>query len=461
MQGQLKNKVNNGFYLELGRLIPPDHILRKIDKVVDFSFVNIETESCYCPNNGRPSIPPELYFRMELISYFFNIRSARKLVENIRYNISYRWFCKLTLDDNIPNHASLGRIKKRYSSEIFEKFFHAVLHQCKAAGLLASNSVMTDTILIQANAALDSMQPKEGACEETKSSTPGAAPPPKREISNITHRSISDPDATLDFKAGTTRSLKYKAHTCVDSKSRVISAIKITTGAVHDSQPYLGLIKHLTNDLKLIINETIADRAYGVGHIIFKLREQGIKTFIPLFSGRSGASRHTVTAGFYYDQEKNVYVCPANFELNPGKIYKDYFAYHSSVKNCRNCHIKQKCQAPKKKTSDIRVITRHQHFDLFQLIQQEMRTDFFKKKLSERLWKIEGVMNELKNYHGLNKARFRGLQNMKIQAYMAAIAVNIKRLVFIHIFFRLYYDQKISAFTTGRNVFETPCLLIF
>lgn len=455
MQGTLKSNLNNSAYLELERLIPPDHILRKIDKVVDFSFVNSETESCYCPNNGRPSIPPELYFRMELIGYFFNIRSARKLVEDVRYNISYRWFCKLTINDNVPNHASLSRIKNRYSCEIFEKFFHSILYQCGIAGLLDSNSVMTDSILIQANASLDSMQPREGSYEKIKSPTPGVAPPPKREISNITHQSISDPDATLAFKAGTTRSLKYKAHTCIDSKSRVISAIKITTGAVHDSQPYLELIKHLTTDLELNINETIADRAYGVGHIIFTLREQGIETFIPLFSGRSGASRHTVTDGFYYDKEKNVYVCPANFELTPGKIYKDYFAYHSSAKNCRNCHIRQNCKAPEKKSSYIRVITRHQHFDLFQSIQQEMETRSFKKKLSERLWKIEGVMNELKNYHGLTKARFRGLQNMQIQAYMAAIAVNIKRLIFIYIFLRLcrYSDQKISAFTTGRVVF--------
>lgn len=70
MQGTLKSNLNNSAYLELERLIPSDHILRKIDKIIDFSFVNPETESCYCPNNGRPSIPPELYFRMELIGYF-------------------------------------------------------------------------------------------------------------------------------------------------------------------------------------------------------------------------------------------------------------------------------------------------------------------------------------------------------------------------------------------------------
>ena len=85
-----------------------------------------------------------------------------------------------------------------------------------------------------------------------------------------------------------------------------------------------------------------------------------------------------------------------------------------------------------------------------------METGSFKKKLSERLWKIEGVMNELKNYHGLTKAKFRGLQNMQIQAYMAAIAVNIKRLIFIYIFLRVcrYSDQKISSFTTGRTHFN-------
>lgn len=258
------------------------------------------------------------------------------------------------------------------------------------------------------------------------------------------------------FKSGTTRSLKYKAHICCDSLSRVIVAIKITTGAVHDSQPYIGLLDHVKTNLGLPIQEAIADRGHGSGHIISSLQAVGIKPFIPLFSNRSGGATNSVIQGFKYNKEQNTYICPANFALKPGKVTpQDYVLYHSSVTNCRNCPITENCLAPKKKNKDIRVITRHIHFDLFHEMKIEMETDMFKQKLTERLWKIEGIMNELKNYHCLSKARYRGLDNVQIQAYMAAIAINIKRLVnFILLSIIFHFMDKVRAsFTTGRFVF--------
>jgi hypothetical protein len=299
---------------------------------------------------------------------------------------------------------------------------------------------MTDSTLFQANASLNSMQPlAEQDNENTPKHEPGISASPKQNISNKTHQSKTDPDATLAFKAGTTRTLKYKAHVCCDSLSRVILAIKITTGAVHDSQPYLELINHLKTKLQLTINEVIADRAYGVGQIIAALEKEGIKNFIPLFSTRSGSSSTTSLPGFQYDPKNDVYICPAQKELKPGKVYpEDYAIYFSSTKNCRDCPLKNNCQATQKKGKEIRTITRHIHFDLFQKVLIEMETDTFKKKLAERLWKIEGVMNELKNYHGLFKATYRGLNNVQIQAYMAAIVINIKRLVFLFILYSIY-----------------------
>nr|WP_028388133.1 IS1182 family transposase [Legionella fairfieldensis] len=115
MQGRSLDKTNAPDYLILDKLIPEDHLLRKVNKHIHFSFVNDLTEKYYSQNNGRPSIPPELYFRMMLINLLFAIKSTRRLVQEIYYDISYRWFCGLTWKDSIPNHASLSRIKKKYS----------------------------------------------------------------------------------------------------------------------------------------------------------------------------------------------------------------------------------------------------------------------------------------------------------------------------------------------------------
>lgn len=350
MQGKIGDKTTDADYLIVDKLIPPDHFLRKVNKCINFSFVNELTEECYSSNNGRPSIPPELFFRIMLVSCLFSIKSTRRLVQEIHYNISYRWFYKLTLNDTVPNHASLSRIKKRYSSKIFEGFFNAILTQCKEAGLLSSNSTMTDSTLFQANASLNSMKPINKNEQSHYRSGERGILPPRRSISNKTHQSKTDPDATLAFKLGTSRSLKYKAHVCCDSLSRVIVAIKITTGAVHDSQPYVGLLEHVRTKLGLNIQEAIADRGYGSGHIISSLKAVGIKPFIPLFSTRSGESTSSAIPGFKYNKEQNTYICPANFALKPGKVTpQDYVLYHSSVTNCRNCPIKENCLAPKKK----------------------------------------------------------------------------------------------------------------
>lgn len=448
MQGIAVDNYLNADYLALEKLIPENHFLRKVRNKIDFSFVNRLTESCYSPNNGRPSIPPELYFKMILIGYLYGIRSIRRLVEDIRYNISYRWFCGLTLQDSVPDHASLSRVKKRYSVQIFENFFQKILGQCQKADLLNGHFVMTDSTLFQANASLNSMKPLASNKQESVEIKQPGISLSKINISNKTHQSTTDPDATLAFKAGTTRTLKYKAHLCCDSTSRLIVAIKITTGAVHDSKPYLEMMDYLKTRSGLVVHEAIADRAYGVGHIIASLERDGIKNFIPLFNTRSGTA-YSTPADFHYDSERNVYICPAQKELKPGKIYpEDYMIYFSSTKDCRNCLLKDSCQATRKKGREIRAIVRHVHFDLFQKVLKEMETDLFKTKLSERLWKIEGVMNELKNYHCMFKAIYRGLENVQIQAYMAAIAINIKRLVFLFLILfqynRLIFNQLLQ-----------------
>jgi transposase len=150
MQGNFKK--NNDTYFQLSTLIPEDHFLKKVNQFVDFSFMSTLTENLYSPNNGRPSIAPELYFRMNLLGYFYSIKSTRKLIDEIQYNIAYRWFCGLTLQDKLPHHASLSRIKQRFKKEVFENIFLNILYQCQQAGLIDGRCVMTDSTFIQANA---------------------------------------------------------------------------------------------------------------------------------------------------------------------------------------------------------------------------------------------------------------------------------------------------------------------
>ena len=198
---------------------------------------------------------------------------------------------------------------------------------------------MTDSILLDANASLDSLTLKE------KDSSGIASKKMKRTISNKTHISKTDPDTTLAFKSGTPRTLKYKAHVTSDSTNRVILAIKITTGAVHDSVPYLEQLDYVKQNVLDILNESIADRAYGFGEIISFLRNQKVTTYIPLFSSRSGSSENSIIEGFQYDPEKNQYVCPQQALLKPCNSQTDTTMYISSTKDCKQCSFAKNCLA--------------------------------------------------------------------------------------------------------------------
>ena len=155
---------------------------------------------------------------------------------------------------------------------------------------------MTDATLIAAHAALNSLvhnDPKEAQKEAlTQRQDRGLKDSSlARRVTNQTHTSRTDPDATLAQKEGTPRQLKYKVHQSIDADSRVILDAEVTTGARHDNQPYLGQLQRIRDRYHITIREATADRGYGSAAIIRSLQESGTTTYIPLWSGREGNSK--------------------------------------------------------------------------------------------------------------------------------------------------------------------------
>jgi len=440
MQGQQTLQPQLFHYFDIESLLPENHLLRKIEKVIDLSFVRKLTEEFYCPNNGRPSVDPELFFRIVLIGYFYNIQSDRRLCEEIQYNLAYRWFCKLNLEDKVPDHSSLTRIRDRFGLGVFQEFFNKIVEQCKQNGLVASGTVITDGTLLNANASIDSLKPRTPEIEKNNQDEPNKRTYAKCKISNKTHISTTDPEATLAFKRGKSQSLKYKAHIAIDAESRVILDTKITTGACHDSQPYLEQLQTIKKNHDISIQKTIADRAYGSGDILQSLIDANIEPIIPLFNSRSG-SIVKEEDGFTYDEEHDRYRCPAGNYLTPfpSKLSDGRITYHSSGKICKNCPIQQKCAANIFNKYHMRVIRRNPHQSLFVQIMAKMKTHYFYTKMCERFWKVEGIIGEAKNRHCLSRAKYRGLTKTQIQAYMSASAQNIKRLTMAVLYLLIFH----------------------
>ncbi len=435
MQGHHLFDPKANICFSLDSFIPPKHILRKIDKQVDFTFIKKLTLNHYCSNNGRPSIDPEVFFRMLVVAYLYNIDSDRKLCEEVNYNLAYRWFCHLSLKDKIPEHSCFTRIRDRFTVELFKQIFAEIVRQCQSKGLI-KDRVVTDSSLIAANASLDSLVANSSIeAEKEKIEVPqrGIHIAP-RKISNATHTSKTDPQATLAMKPGKPRGLKYKIHLTADADSRIILNTKVTTGACHDSKVYIQQIKEISKENKLTIKEAIADRAYGSGEIINELINLNITPYLPLFHVNTGRSILKISDGFIYEDKYDRYRCPTGHYLLPySKIYGKRVKYRSKVKDCSSCEYSKNCSAKRLLPACNRYIERNIHQALYEETQKRMKMPIFADKLVERFWKIEGIISEAKNRHGLSRARYRGLDKVQIQAYLSATVQNMKRIINIFI----------------------------
>ena len=452
--------------IDLESFVPQDHPLRRVNRVLDLSFLRELTTHCYADGLGRPSIDPEVFFRMLLVAYLNNITKDRRLCEETHCNLAYRWFCRLPLKKAVPDHSSMTRTRDRLGEEIFARVFQKIVELCQQKGLVKEDCrVMTDATLIAADAALDSLvhndpdQARQEA-EALRGRTKTVDPPASRKISNQTHTSRTDPDASLAQKRGTPRHLKYKVHQTIDADSRVILDTEVTTGARHDNQPYVQQLQRVRDRYKITIREAIADRGYGSAAIIRTLQQQGIEATIPLWSSRVGNSKY-LKGGLVYEKERDRFRCPQGKYLHPNPaICANHKRYASSAKDCRDCPMLSTCPTEAvKKFPHRRYVRRNVDQDLFEEVQARMRDPVFGGKMSERMWKSEGLFAEAKQNHGLSRARYRGRSKVQIQAYMSATAQNLKRLVKALLWWLLFWlSDRRSNITQLTQLANMPTL---
>ncbi|MEW8022591.1 MAG: transposase [Candidatus Thiodiazotropha sp.] len=220
MQGRTQFQAELFQTVNLDDFVPQDHLLRKIDAVLDLDFVYELTSPLYCIDIGRTSIDPALFFRMQIIGYLYGIKSDRKLCKEINLNLVYRWFCRLNLGDRIPDHSSLTRIRQRFGEETFQRVFEHFIDKWVEAGLVSGKKLISDASLIDANASIDSMVERPDGDPDAKALKnyqqryhDFREGKKQRRVSNQTHISHSDPEATLVSRKGMYRKMAYKVHT--------------------------------------------------------------------------------------------------------------------------------------------------------------------------------------------------------------------------------------------------------
>jgi transposase len=433
MQGQQEYQPKLFTVFNMEELIPKRHLLREIDKVIDFGFVREATADLYCQDNGRPSIDPELFVRICLLMHLYNIPSDRQVCEEVQYNLAYRWFCRLSLEDSVPDHSSLTRIRDRLGEKTFKEIFEHIIRLCIEKGIVKGDKVMMDGSYIKADAALSSMVAKVGNLD-MKDNTPKKNIK-GRKFSNETHVSKTDPDSALAGKQGQAKQLRYKLHETIDRESRIILDAHITPGSEVDGKQMIGRLDHVEETFSINIEEMTGDRGYGYGVNLQELEDRGIKSFVPNFHRDVGG--HLEEQGFRYDEEKDIVTCPVGIEMKFSSMSgsngenESSRVYTIKKNQCESCPRLAQC-LPKSSESKLKTFRKKITVNVFYKVQKKTRlrerTKEFRLLRGERQWKMEGIFAEAKNNHGLGRARYRGRAKMQIQAYMIASVQNLKRL---------------------------------
>ena len=146
--------------ISLEELVPMDHFYRRLDVLLDLSFVRDLVAERYAPSSGRPSVDPVVVFRLQLVMFFEDIRSERQLMKVAADRLSVRWYLGYDLNEALPDHSSLTKIRERYGLETFRRFFEEIVELCVEAGLVWGEELYFDSTKVEANAAVDSLAPR-------------------------------------------------------------------------------------------------------------------------------------------------------------------------------------------------------------------------------------------------------------------------------------------------------------
>jgi IS5 family transposase len=343
--------------------------------------------------------------------------------------LAYRWFCRLNLEETVPDHSSLTKIRDRMGEDVFKSIFDKILKICFERGLAKGTKVMMDGSIIKADAALRSMVDRPQNGEQLKDLVP-----PKyiknRKLGNDHQVSKTDPDCTLAGKTGEPKKLAYKVHNTIDRESRIVLDTHVTTGADVEGKVMMGRIDAYESSFEKQIEEITADRGYGYGENLHELESRGIKHYVPNFHEDVGEKIDPEM--FTYDEKFDEFNCKMGHKLTatnaPAVLKQNMQMYRVLGGHCSNCPIKDQCFGHSPKNRGRRIFR-----NIYWKIQAEVRKreteDDFKKMRGERQWKMEGNFAEAKENHCLSRARLRGRAKMQIQAYMTGVVLNLKRMV--------------------------------
>ena len=428
----------------LEQMVPENHLLRKIDRSIDFSFINKLCAPLYSENVGRPAVDPEILFRMLFVGYLYGIRSERRLEEEINYNFAYKWFCGLGLTEKAPDATtiSVNRTRRFRDNNIAEKIFQEILRQAVEKKLVGGEILYTDSTHVKAKANKHKkttvtiekspkayMEELDAAIAADRDAL-GKKPFEKKDDDELPttqiQQSKNDPESGQLHKEGKPDGFHYSEHRTVDSKNNIVVNVRITPANVNDVDPVTDILDDIEKRLDHLPSYMGVDAGYHNAPTCHQIASRGIQPVVG-YRRHTHKGEHWGKYHFVYQKDKNVYLCPQEHELTWKTTNRaGYREYWSDSKVCSNCPCREKCLSS---SMTRRLVTRHVWQDDLEQADTFTKTLNGKRIYAWRKQTIERSFAEAKELHGLRYARMLGIRNMYEQSFLTAAVQNMKRIV--------------------------------
>ena len=429
--------------IDLEKRVRANHPLRSIAATVDFDFVYSEVADLY-GIKGNVSVPPPVILKLMTLLVFYNLRSERELMATVPERLDWLWFLGFDLDTAVPDHSVLSKARRRWGSEVFQRFFERIVLQCASAGLVDGSKIFVDKSLIEADASNNSVidtrslagQLSAGYHElEQRLSDLGEDEAEGKRPVNRRFVSSSDPDAAI--VGGLKPDLLYGVHRAVDVRAEVITATEVARGDVNEAHRLMPLWEAHRETTGRSAKVVVADTKYGTIDNYLACHDRGIAAHIPdLKAAQDKAAKQrnkktkaqTIFAEtmFFYDVETDSYLCPAGQRLKRKSLHasRESADYAAPKKVCAACDLRDQCTRNKQGRS----VKRHLRQDTIEEMRARSRTAQAKRDIRTRQHLMERSFARAGRY-GFERARWRGLWRVQIQEYLIAAVQNIETLI--------------------------------
>ena len=423
--------------------VPADHLLRGIDRCLELRELRRQLAPFYS-HTGRPSIDPELMVRMLLIGYSFGLRSERRLCEEVHLNLGYRWFCRLGLEDAVPDHSTFSKNRhgRFRESDAFRLVFESVVERCMKAGLVGGEGFAVDASLVEADAnrsrsmAREEVADLRDPCHATRAVREYLAALDAQGEPGTPAASISPTDPAARWTAsGGPAFYAYSTNYLVDVRAGIIVDVEATPAwRIAEVNATRIMIERVEQRFDLKPARLIGDMAYGAADILgWMVNEKSIEPHVPVWDKTQRQDDTLSSSDFQWDEQANEYRCPQGQPLrSEWRAFKrprthitkaNTIIYHANQAACSNCPMKPRCcpNTPRRK------IARSIHETAREIARDIAKTGAYRQSRKDRK-KVEILFAHLKRILKLGRLRLRGLSGARDEFLLSATVQNLRRM---------------------------------